>query len=368
MKLLFLLLMILNFLPRNASAYDWSEVSTVINKGLEEKLLPGAVLLVGNKTDILFQEAFGNIDAENSLNTTKTLYDLASLTKVVATTTSIMLLEEQGKLSLQDKITKFFPEFTGVGKEDVTIEQVLRHESGLAAWQGPLILETFENYLSRFLQAPLSYIPGSKFVYSDLGFILLAQVVEKISKLPIGEFAKQNIFLPLEMNSTYYHVPAELNVLCAPTFKDREKCLPHDPISFRFSPLELGHAGLFSTAENLSHLIQMYLNLGKYKNARFLKEETVNKMITLPPNKMHGLGFDLLSPYTDAPRGQVFPKGISYGHTGYTGTTIWVDPVSGGFLIFLSNRVLSGEGSTAQRFFKLRNDISTAIGKQFYPN
>lgn len=366
MKLLFVTVILLNFSLSSSYAYEWSETRKIINSAIENKTLPGAVLIVGNKSDILFHEAFGTSDLITT-NTTKTIYDLASLTKIVTTTTSIMILEEQGKLSLSDKISSVYPEFTGKGKENITIEQLLRHESGLAAWLKPTASESLESFVQRFLSMPLAYTPGSKFLYSDLGFILLAQIVEKVSGLPIEEFAQKNIFEPLKMESTFYQVPSELSDFCAPTIKNRAKCLPHDPISFTLLPKELGHAGLFSTTENLSHLIQMYLNQGKYKNTRFLKEETVKKMIQLPPNKIHGLGFDMLSQYTNAPRGSIFPKGTSYGHTGYTGTSFWVDPISGSFLIFLTNRVLSGDELTAKNFFTLRSDVSTAIGKQFYP-
>lgn len=366
MKLLIVTVILLNFSLSSSYAYDWSETRKIINSAIENKTLPGAVLIIGNKTDILFHEAFGTSDLI-SPNTTRTIYDLASLTKIVATTTSIMILEEQGKLSLSDKVSSLYPEFSGNGKSNITIEQLLRHESGLAAWLKPNASESLESFMQRFLSIPLAYTPGSKFLYSDLGFILLGQIVEKVSGLSILEFAKKNIFGPLEMESTFYQIPFELNDLCAPTIKNRVKCLPHDPISYTLLPRELGHAGLFSTAENLSHLIQTYLNLGIYKNTRLLKEETVKKMIQLPPNKIHGLGFDMLSQYTTAPRGSIFPKGTSYGHTGYTGTSFWIDPVSGSFLIFLTNRVLSGDEQTAKNFFVLRSDVSTEIGKQFYP-
>lgn len=352
----------------SAFAFDWSETQDTINNAIKERTLPGAVLLIGNKKEVLLHQAFGSRDANSIENTTSSLYDIASLTKIIATTTSIMILEESSRLSLQDKVNKFFPEFSGGEKSNITIEQVLRHEAGFPPGQSPQSSENFDTYFQRFLRAPLNYSPGSKFMYSDLSFILLAQVVQKITSQTIEEFATNNIFIPLEMTSTYYHVPNEFISLCAPTIKSRAKCLPHDPTAYRFSPIELGHAGLFSTAENLSHLVSMYLNMGQYKGQQFLKEETVKKMITLPNDKIRGLGFDLLSPYADAPRGKVFPKGISYGHTGYTGTTIWIDPSSESYLIFLSNRVLLGDEATSKNFIKLRSDISTAIGKQFYPN
>lgn len=364
-KIILILLALFNL--SHAFALDWSEARDVVNNGIKENILPGAVLLIGKKNEILFHEAFGSIDGNSNTNSTDTLYDIASLTKIATTTTSIMLLEERGKISLQDKLGKYFPNLEDRQKKNITIEQILRHEAGFAAWQSQLPNETFENFFERFLKVPLTYKPGTKFVYSDLGFILLARIVQKITGQTIEKFAVNNIFKPLNMTSTFYHVPEDLSYLCAPTMTDRKRCAPHDPISFRFSPLELGHAGLFTTAENLSHLIQMYANFGKYNNIRFLKEETVKKMIMVPSGKLRGLGFDLLSPYADAPRGQYFPKGISYGHTGYTGTTIWIDPTTGSFLIFLSNRVYLGDETTLKRFGTFRNEISSAIGKQFYP-
>lgn len=350
-----------------ALAQDWSEARTLIDNAMVEKTLPGAVVLVGNKhSDILWHEAFGTTDAANDPATTKTLYDLASLSKIVATTTAIMILEEKGKLSLQNKIADYFPEFLGTDKEQVTIEQVLRHEAGFSSGQKPLPTENFKSYFQRFLNAPLINTPGTKFLYSDLGFILLAQVVQKITQQNFKDFVTTNIFIPLEMNATYYHVPEKFSHLCAPTIVNRKPCLPHDPTAYYFSPLELGHAGLFSTAQDLSHLVGMYLNEGVYKGRRILKVETIKKMITLPVNKIRGLGFDLLSPFAVAPRGEFFPAGVSYGHTGYTGTTLWIDPASGNFIIFLANRVWLGDAQTAKKFTKLRYDVSTAIGKQLY--
>ncbi len=363
-SLLFLLLIFFNSFQ--VSAHDWTEVRNIVNSAIEQQTLPGGVLIVGNRETLLFYEAFGTVDTITPVKKDETLYDIASLTKIVATTTSIMLLEERGVLSLENKISDYFPLFTGNGKENVTIEQVMRHESGLAPWMAPKNNETFESYFERILKANLSAQPGTKFAYSDLGFILLAQIVQKISGKTIADFAHENIFSPLEMNSTFYHVPDSLNKDCAPTLKTRQACLPNDPLAYQFSSVELGHAGLFTTAENLSHLVSMYLNMGKYKENNFLKEETVKKMISLPSGKMRGLGFDLTSPYSTAPRGGIFPVGLSFGHTGYTGTTIWIDPASGTYYIFLSNRVFLGDELTSSKFSTLRFDLSTAIGKQIY--
>lgn len=363
-KLFFLFVFLFNF--SSVFAYDWSEVRDIIKSGIKENTLPGGVLLIGNKKEVLLDEAFGSIDKTQPVNALATIYDVASLTKVVATTTSIMLLEEQGKLSLHDRVSKYYPEFVGSQKENVTIEQVMRHQAGFPSGQTPEINESLKEYTKRFLGAPLTYSPGAKFIYSDLGFILLAQIVEKVSSQNIEEFATNNIFKPLEMNSSFYHVPSELKKFCAPTVANRIKCLPHDPTAYHFLKNPIGNAGVFSTAENLSHLAQMYLNEGMYKNKSFLKKETVHNMISLPPDQIRGLGFDLLSPYAESPRGDYFPKGISYGHTGYTGTSMWIDPASGSYLVFLANRVFLGDEMTSKKFIKLRRDVSTAVGKQIY--
>lgn len=366
MKIILYIIFFLTFLT-NSFAYDWSEVRQVINEGIKEKTLPGGVLLIGDKNQILFHEAFGNGNSEYEVNTTDTLYDIASLTKVVATTTSIMILVEQGKLSLQDKVSKFYPDFIGYQKNNVTIEKLLRHQSGLGAGLVSHKNESLKAYVERFLSLPLSYFPGKNTVYSDLGFILLGQIVEKISSQSIDKFAFEKIFKPLEMESTTFHVPSKSINLCALTRINQDACTLHDPVASSFLPDVSGNAGVFSTAGNLSHLFKMYLNMGQYKNKQFLKTETIKKMTTITSDQVRGLGLDLLSPYAKSPRGEYYPAGVSYGHTGYTGTTAWVDPISGSYFIFLSNRVLLGEAETAKKFSKLRFDMSSVIGKQFYP-
>jgi CubicO group peptidase (beta-lactamase class C family) len=348
-----------------AMASDWTEVERTIEAGIQNKTLPGGVLLVGTKSKILFHKAFGKTGGSSTLASTGTIYDLASLTKVIATASSVMLLEERGLISLNDKFSSYFPDFTGVNKSLVTIEDLLRHGSGLPAGISLVSGETYQAFIKRALKTPLQYRPRSQTVYSDLGFILLGELVKKVSGQSLESFAMENLYIPLEMNSTAFHLSEELKLRCAPTLSTRLS-LPHDPIAYRFSPHETGHAGLFSTASDLSHLVQMYMNQGQFSGKQILKKETVEKMNLLPLGEQRGLGWDFISVYASAPRGEVYPAGISYGHTGYTGTTIWIDPASDSFFIFLSNRVFLGDSNTSKRFTQLRRDLATAIAKQFY--
>ncbi|MFA5584440.1 MAG: serine hydrolase, partial [Bacteriovoracaceae bacterium] len=202
-------------------------------------------------------------------------------------------------------------------------------------------------------------------VYSDVGFIILGDLVQKVSGMTLSEFKRQKIFRPLGMNETGYEVKSHNRDRCAPTAEDK-KCIPHDPKALFMYPHALGHAGVFSTIGNLSRLAQLFLQKGIYHGKRILKEVSVRKMSMLYPGEVRGMGFDLLSPYANPPRGEVFPKGLSYGHTGFTGTTFWIDPQTQTYYIFLSNRVYLGESHTGKAFTELRRTLATLIGESIY--
>lgn len=340
------------------------EVDKVIGLAISKQTLPGAVTNIGNREKVLSRAAYGKKDLTTK-NTADTIYDLASLTKVVGTATSIMILEEQGKLQTTDKLTLYFPEFETDDKRDLTIEDLMRHRSGFRPGTNSLKGETYSDFISRVASTKLQYKPRTDVVYSDLNFILLGDIVQKVSGMSLHEFTKEYIFLPLGMKNTGYFVTEENQNFCAPTMVNR-KCVPHDPTAFNYHPNNLGHAGLFSTGEDVGRFARMYLNNGTLEGVRILKEETVRKMTVLPEKELRGLGWDLLSPYANPPRGEIFAKGISYGHTGYTGTTMWIDPKSGSYYIFLSNRVYLGEEATAKPFTALRRAVATAVAKYFY--
>lgn len=335
-------------------ARDFSPVDKIVNDAIKEKTLPGGVLLIGQGDKVLYEKAY-----QSSFDT---LYDVASLTKL-STAIAIMMLKEDGKLKLSDKLSKFYPEFKMAGKENISIEEVLRHQAGLAASVEVKSGESYDAFMKRTLSLPLAYKPKSKTVYSDVGFIILGNLVEKISHVNLGKFTKVRIFFPLRMKKTSYQVSGEFKKYCAPTNPGKTPCIPHDPKAENQYPKQLGHAGVFSTLEDMKHLALMFLGKGQYNSTRVLSEESIKEMISLPKSEIRGLGVDLLSPYARAPRGEVFPKGISFGHTGFTGTTLWIDPKGNSFYVFLSNRVYLGEDKTGKPFTHFRYNLSTQIGK-----
>lgn len=343
-------------------AAGFPEVDKLVNDAIKRKVTPGAIVTVGNNSGLIGTMVYGKRDLSNP-NTIETIYDLASLTKTF-TATSIMILEEDGKLKITDKVSQYLPEFAANGKGEVTLEDLLRHRSGLISGLSPLSGETFEDYIQRVSRLSLSYKPRTQMVYSDLNAILLGVIVQKISGRTLSEFADENIFSKLKMSHTGYEVDERDKHLCAPTLSNRV-CVPHDPTAFHFFPKNLGHAGIFSTAEDLSRFVRMYLNEGTLDGVTILKRETVRKMTTLPKGETRGLGFDLTSPYSNAPRGEIFPAGLSYGHTGYTGTAYWVDIKSQTFYVFLTNRVLLGE-QNAEQFKELRKGVSTRVARVIY--
>ena len=327
-----------------------------MDKAFESKLFSGASLYIGQESSPLFEYSVGIGGAD-------TIYDIASLSKVVSTTISIMILEERGLISLDEKVSKYFPTFNSSEKKSVTLEDLMRHRAGLPAGTTPKMGEDFEVYLKRITSQALNYKPRSKTVYSDLSFILLGRIVELASGEKLSQFAQINIFSPLKMMSTTYVVATENQSQCAPT-SILDPCFVHDPTANRLLPESVGNAGVFSTITDLSRIAHMLINKGELEGVRILSEKSVEKMST--PVGPRGLGWDLTSEYATAPRGTVFPAGISYGHTGYTGTTLWIDPKSKSFYVFLSNRVYMGDERTKKPFTSFRKSLSTSIGKSLY--
>lgn len=335
-------------------ADNWIKLRTLVNNRIDQKVTQGATILVGQKSNILFHETF--IHEANSL------YDLASLTKVVATTTSIMLLHERCLISIKDRMSKYFNNFSS----DATIEDTLRHQSGLAATIELIDNESYEAFIKRIETSQKIYSPRTKTVYSDLGFILLGELVQRISKKSLAQFSHENIFKPLQMEHTFFQVPLTEIDTCIQTSPERQPCLPHDPKAFTYYPNSLGHAGVFSTSSDLSHFAQMILNQGNYENIQLLKPDTVLQMTTITHDQIRGLGFDFLSPYSTSPRGDIFPAGLSFGHTGFTGIALWIDPQSKSYYVLLANRVFYGEDNTTKPFSEFRKNLSTIIGNEIY--
>ncbi len=307
--------------------------------------IPGAVVLVGHNGRIVWRAAYG---ASSVVPVTRPIYpdaifDLASLTKVVATTTAVMQLAEAGQLSLDEPVAFYWPAFAVHGKETITIRQLLTHTSGLrpdlpdsGTWTGEAgaLAQIAAN-------RPVSQ-PGSAFVYSDLNFIVLGALVEKLSGQSLAVYTQQHIFVPLGMTDTGFNPPPAKLVRVVPTDIEQGSLRwgeVQDPTAYRMGGVA-GHAGLFSTADDLAHFSEMLLNGGSLNGVRILSPETVALMtsaITLPGGVRRGLGWDIASPYATGLGTEFGPQ--SYGHTGYTGTALWIDPETGTFLIILTSRL-----------------------------
>ncbi|MCK4258796.1 MAG: serine hydrolase [Halanaerobiales bacterium] len=339
-------------------AKSWDKI---MQWGVNDGVFPGGVLLVGNQQEILYYEKFGSAEiTPNSRPVMKdTIYDLASLTKVVVTTTLVMQLIEKGMIRLDDPVDLFFPGFAVNGKENVRVRHLLTHCSGLAAW-APLYLkgENNQERIEYIKNLELDYPTGTKVVYSDLGFILLGELIQKVCKKPLDEVAKKEIFKPLRMIDTYYNPPKhifsriaatefnndyEMNMLEDTEGVNRREGLilgkVHDGNCFAMGGVT-GHAGIFSTAKDVYHFTQMLLNGGRFNNKHILSPVTIEKMVQNYTRKIlggnRGLGWDKpgeLSSGGDLISGQAF------GHTGFSGTSIWIDPTYNLSVILLTNRV-----------------------------
>jgi uncharacterized protein YbbC (DUF1343 family)/CubicO group peptidase (beta-lactamase class C family) len=339
-----------------------SVVDAIVQHAIDEHQIPGAVVLIGHDGKIVYRKAFGHrsVEPRRELMTVDTIFDLASLTKVIATTTSVMQLVERGKVRISDTVVKYLPEFGQNGKEDITVRQLLTHYSGLApdldlqaTWQGK---DTA--YKMAFAEKPET-TPGSGFVYSDINFIVLGALVEKVSGQSLDRYTADHVFAPLKMTHTRYLPPKAWRVKIAPTqYDDHNHMLwgeVHDPTAFRMGGVA-GHAGLFSTGDDLAKFAQTLLDGG----GSILSPLIVEKMSTAeqPPNAtaVRGFGWDIDTPFSTN-RGELLPVG-SYGHTGFTGTSLWIDPTTKSYIILLTNSVHPrGQGNS----IGLRTKVATAV-------
>jgi uncharacterized protein YbbC (DUF1343 family)/CubicO group peptidase (beta-lactamase class C family) len=348
----------------------FAQMDVQIEDAVRSGLIPGAVLAVGHNGQIVYQKAYGSsaLVPQREPMTLDTIFDIASLSKVVSTTPCIMKLVEQGKLRLDDPVTKYLPEFQG-GKSDITVRLLMTHFSGLAPdvelvprWSG------YREGIQRALTTKPVAPPGVRFIYSDINFLLLGEIVSRLSGMTLPEFAAQEIFKPLGMVDTQYQPPASLLARIAPTEIDKDTHQPlrgnvHDPTS-RYMGGIAGHAGVFSTAADLSRYAEMLLNQGESGGIRIFQPATVKKFTepATPADQpiLRALGWDMDSPYSSN-RGELYPIG-SYGHTGYTGTSMWLDPQSNSFVILLTNVV---HPNGIKSLTSLRSRVATIAAASF---
>ena len=319
-------------------------IETVFEEGLSDGEMAGCVVCVGRGGRIAFLEAFGHRQVEPAKvkMTSDTVFDMASITKPVATATSVMMLVERGQVRLRDRVSLHLPEFGQNGKDKITIQDLLIHQGGLIPDNAISDYEVgVEKALERVYALETYVEPGSKFVYTDVGFIVLAELIRRKTGQSVHEFSQEHVFRPLGMYETGY-LPAEsLRSRAAATEQRDGKWMRgevHDPRSFLLGGVA-GHAGLFSTARDLAIYAQMMLNGGIYRGQRVLSRRTVTTM-TAPytvSRGLRGLGWDKQSGYSSN-RGELFSPS-AFGHGGFTGTSLWIDPDLNLFTIFLSTRL-----------------------------
>jgi uncharacterized protein YbbC (DUF1343 family)/CubicO group peptidase (beta-lactamase class C family) len=343
-----------------------TSVDEIMNAAVSRGTIPGGVVLIGHDGRVVYRKAFGmrSLEPSREAMTTATIFDIASLTKCVATATSVMKLVEEGKIRLNDPVSAYLPEFAKNGKDGITIRELLTHFSGLkedldlkASWKG-----RDTAYRMAMDEKPV-FPPGSRFQYSDINFETLGFVVEKVSGLSLDEYAEKNIFEPLGMGDTRFLPPPQWHPRIAPTEYDENHQMlrgtVHDPTAQRMGGVA-GHAGLFSTADDLAKFAQEMLT-----GFHVLSPLTVEKMTTpqQPPTApvLRGLGWDIDSPFSSN-RGEFLPVG-SFGHTGFTGTALWIDPVTNSYIIILTNAV-HPRGGKSQASLRSRIASATAQGLQ----
>ncbi len=329
----------------------------IVGDAVRNKDFPGAVLVVTRKGKTVYRKAFGDSQwvPERRPMTLETIFDLASLTKPIATATAVMILVERGKIRLWDKVTAYVPGFVpyirekGIRGEDARLYHLLTHTSGLPPYTDPKEAAkkigdpcTTEDLVKLIAQIPKEAPAGRQFTYSCLNYITLAYIVQKVSGANVADFTAENVFRPLRMTRTFYKPSGEFVVQCAPTEVVNGAPLRgvvHDPLA-RLQGGVSGNAGLFSTADDLAVFAQMMLGGGEWNGVRILSPLAVKRMTEVYPwdqDLGRGLGWDLTSDYGTV-RGDLFGYD-SYGHSGYTGTSIWIDPGTSTAVILLTNRV-----------------------------
>jgi uncharacterized protein YbbC (DUF1343 family)/CubicO group peptidase (beta-lactamase class C family) len=322
---------------------DFTNIDKIMSEAVARGSIPGGVVLIGHNGKVVYRKAYGMraLEPGRETMTVDTIFDLASLTKCIATATSVMKLVQEGKVRLNDPVAAYLPEFAKNGKSDITVRELLTHFSGLTedldlktVWKG-----RDTAYQMVMDQKPV-FPPGSRFLYSDINFETLGFLVEKVSGMSLDEYSAKYVFAPLQMNNTRFLPPSTWLPRIAPTNSDDEshqlmRGVVHDPTARRMGGVA-GHAGVFSTADDLAKYAQDILT-----GFHVLTPLTVEKMTTpqQPPTSstLRGLGWDIDSPYSSS-RGEIFPVG-SFGHTGYTGTSLWIDPVTQSYVILLTNAV-----------------------------
>ena len=343
------------------------KVDQLLESAISHGLVTGGVVLVGNHEGVLFEKVYGRGlgGLDSASLTTDTLFDIASLTKVVATTPAIMKLAEERKLSLVDPVVKWFPEFSGKGKDDLLVLNLLTHTSGLDDF--PLSADNpRQSAIEGAAQQRLKGEIGSRFRYADINFILLGELVRRVSGVGLNEYVADRFYGPLGMRDTGFKPDPAKAIRCAATRGSDNQLLQGQVQDYPARQLGgvAGHAGLFTSIHDLARFCRMILNDGELDSVRVLSERAVRQM-TVPyfsrgGGVMRGLGWDIASPFS-SPKGNGFSR-YSFGHTGYSGSSIWIDPATDTFVVLLTSRV---EYVKTKEFSRLRSELSTLAASLF---
>lgn len=346
-----------------------AEIDDVVEEAIARGKIPGGVFRLEHEGEV-YAKAYGQMSVEPEILPTRldAIYDAASLTKVVATTPSIMLLMERGQIELDAPVHRWLEDYAEGEEPDITIRRLMTHTSGLPPGI-PLSIEAeggskqwdgYETALALAMAERPRTKPGTQFIYSDINFILLGEIIQRATGRSLEAFTREEVFEPLGMVDTGYLPSPTLKSHIAPTnWVDGEmlRGAVHDPVCRRAGGV-LGHAGLFTTAADLARFARMILNKGELDGVRLFQPETV-ELMTSPQSPdqvdaLRGLGWDIDSGYSGQ-RGSLFPVG-GFGHTGFTGCSLWIDPDSDTFVIFMSNRTHpEGEGDVLE----LRRQLGT---------
>ncbi|HJR65893.1 MAG TPA: serine hydrolase [Gemmatimonadaceae bacterium] len=345
------------------SAKRLAAIDRVVGRGIRAGGFPGASVIVGRRGAAVFSKGYGRLgwakDASR-VDPDATIYDLASLTKVIGTTTAVMILYDEGRVSLDARVVEYLPAFTGGWKDSITIRQLLTHRSGLPASRDLWKLATNpQEARLGVVDATLQCRPGVCFEYSDLGMVLLGMVVENVSGFGLDRFLVDRVFHPLGMTSTFFRPADSLRARIAPTDVNPPRGYPlrgevADENAYALGGIA-GHAGLFSTASDISVFAQMMLNGGEYNGVRIVADSTI-ALFTRRTAGTRALGWDTAED-NGGGSGQ-YLSGRSYGHTGYTGTSLWIDPDREMFVVLLTNRV---HAARARRPAKVISDVRADV-------
>lgn len=385
----FILIFLYTTITAQNKTYDFSGVDNIIENGIKTHAFPSAVLVVGNSSGIIYQNAYGRLTYDDTAKATtlRTIYDLASVTKVIATTAAVMKLYDYGKLDLYSPVAFFISDFASNSKSDITVINLLLHNSGLTAWT-PFYTDTTMDSPDKVKQAIYNcskeYPTGTRTLYSDYNAFLLGEIVERVSGRRLNKFCKDEIFTPLGMTDTDYLIPTSQDYRIAPTEYDtywRNELLigyVHDELAAMLEGIS-GNAGLFSTGPDLFKFMQMMLSRGIYYDERKVNKGNIPDTMFNPmtvdmfTTSVTGLGYTNTRAlgWETKPEPTKYPppcgykfSNSSFGHTGYTGTSVWCDKEKDLVVILLTNRVYPARGNEEIRNIrpKVHDEICRVMG------